>query len=421
MMLLFLHAQQIKRLEFEGSHYWEVMKRFAEANPGPLPFLRTLAVSAYGTDGSNWQPFIVTPPPNPLFADAVNVEEFIFNSITFQFLNHFVFPNLTTFNLLTGKVDRSRALDLFDFLRASPLLRTVEIHTINVALEDIPQDMVVILPNVETFGLISNGKNVYEVAVHISCPRARDVSLTCEMSDPDVSADSWEIFPTPILWNTIVHQYTRSQVEEVALEVQPFYDPCSLTFRSSDASIMRLDFELLPIRDKREEFEVDFEGIVSEVFTQGFNTIRAHPLLSSIKRLRIRSLDLDLNGFQMLLTATEVGRLFESVGPLDELTIGGCELYPCLVAFGELGDLWIPVTFHPIKALTILHPMIERNHEEQCMNAVVGLAKSRHVRGIPFERVTFRAKRLPATMAERLMQWVGVVDCREEYPPAEDR
>ena len=73
--------------------------------------------------------------------------------------------------------------------------------------------------------------------------------------------------------------------------------------------------------------------------------------------------------------------------------------------------------FHPIKELKILHPMIESGRMGQCMGFVVGLAKSQHMRGMPFERVTIRAKILPVTMAEVLTQWVGVADCCEDPTP----
>jgi hypothetical protein len=49
--------------------------------------------------------------------------------------------------------------------------------------------------------------------------------------------------------------------------------------------------------------------------------------------------------------------------------------------------------------------------------AIVELAKSQHALGIPFQRVTVRARVLPAGMAEMLEAWVGVADCCEEPSP----
>ena len=78
-----------------------------------------------------------------------------------------------------------------------------------------------------------------------------------------------------------------------------------------------------------------------------------------------------------------------------------------------------PIVFPHIRHLTISHPSMEGGKDE-CMDAIVDLAKSQHARGMPFERVTVRAESLPAAMEERLRQWVSVTDCREEDPPVED-
>ena len=70
-------------------------------------------------------------------------------------------------------------------------------------------------------------------------------------------------------------------------------------------------------------------------------------------------------------------------------------------------------TFPPTKELTVAHPsMID---DEECMSVIVKLAKSQHALGVPFERVTFRAEKLPKAMAEMLRPWVGVADCYEEW------
>ena len=70
------------------------------------------------------------------------------------------------------------------------------------------------------------------------------------------------------------------------------------------------------------------------------------------------------------------------------------------------------IVLPPIRWLTISHPLVVGL--EECTVAVVELAKLQHELGVPFERVTFLAKELPAGMAEMLEPWVGVADCREE-------
>ena len=116
--------------------------------------------------------------------------------------------------------------------------------------------------------------------------------------------------------------------------------------------------------------------------------------------------------------AYRVEGLFGSLGPLDELTIDGCDLhtyFPPVV--GESYDSqcgWI--AFPLIKTLAVLHPSMEE-HEEECMNAIIELAELQHTKGTPFERVTVRAEALPVAMEDRLRPWVGIADCCEEVRP----
>ena len=413
--LLSPHVQRVWRLDFERD-YWKGIRKFSELNPGPLPLLRTLELSSYEPI-DHIQPVMTTPPQSPLFTNAVNVKEFAFNSRRFQFLNHFIYPTLTTFTLWTAEVPRSRASDLFSFLGASPMLRTVEICTnTGIALDDIRQDMVVALPNVETFQLLGNSKNIYDVAAHISCPSARDVSLIYQILDLDMLPGR-ELLPTSVPWDTIIHQYTRGiSVEEVALELRPLYDHCSLTFRSTDTSAIRLGFELVPVSDEGNEPEIDFAEIDSEFYSQGFRVIQSHPLLPNAKRLHIRSGYPGFYVLEMEPFATEIGKVFGRLRSLDELTIGGRDMRPYHAAFDSLDDSGKLVAFPPIKHLTILRPWAE-GAEEECADAIVGMVKSQHTRGQPFERVTIRADNLPVTMAERLRRWANVVDCFVEGLP----
>jgi len=110
----------------------------------------------------------------------------------------------------------------------------------------------------------------------------------------------------------------------------------------------------------------------------------------------------------------ELGVLFKSVGPLDELILSRCDLYSYLDPFFDppvLKYAGRPITFPPIKELTILHPAYLCDGYTA---AIVNLAKSQHAFGIPFERVTIRAQRLPKAVAEMLDPWVGEVNCYEE-------
>jgi len=85
--LLSPHAQRFRSLDFSPD-YWSNIRRFSEAASGPLPLLRTLRISAIET---------TNPPSLPLFSGAVNLKNLFLHSEGAPFLDHFTFPNLTTF------------------------------------------------------------------------------------------------------------------------------------------------------------------------------------------------------------------------------------------------------------------------------------------------------------------------------------
>ena len=312
-------------------------------------------------------------------------------------------------------------MELLNFLEASPTLQTVHMKIIaDILLEGAVQKGVVVLPNVQTFSLIIDGGGpAYELAAQISCPSASSTSLIHWKNVGGIIAhqDIRDIFPTTALWNAIVHQYTKNLVETVSLEIKTPQDTiisCTLTFQSSDATIIKLGLEVCEDIDG-DEPSMPLEDMVLEVFSQASRTVRDYPLLHNTKHLHISN-GISLSDFFGLMhMASQVGKLFGSVGPLEELSLHGCDLRPYLAPFLGLLEFELmgqPITFPPIKALTISHPsMVD---DEKCMGAIVELAKSQHALGVPFERVTVRAEKLPTTMAEMLGSWVSVADCREE-------
>ena len=423
--LLSPHTQQIRSINF-ARNYWADIRGFSDVNSGPLPFLRTLEINAIENFRSAGQPNIIPPHPLPLFGNAINLEKLVLSSKKSLFLNHFVFPNLTTLELSAEPGWCTfPALDILNFLEASPMLRTVHMKIISRELrESLARRGVVVLPNVQTFSLLTNGgEPVYEFVSHISCPSASHTSLIHEITINHVHTgqDIRDAFPTAASWNTIVRQYTRNPAEVVTLEIKKSHNSviaCTLTFQSSDMSVIRLGFEVSG--DDHDVARIPFGEMALEVFSQASGAVRNYPLLPEIKRLHIthgvfisRSIHIQLRS-----TANEVRRLFGSVGPLDELTLRGPDLRSYLAPFlPEFKYMNQSVVFPPIKWLTISHPlMVDR---EECMVAIVELAKSQHALGIPFERVTVRAEELPAGMVEMLEPWVGVADCcEEEWAPS---
>ena len=290
----------------------------------------------------------MTPPSPPLFSNAINLEKLVLRSQRPLFLNHFVFPNLTTFKLSTDhRWYTFRALSLLDFLEASPTLQKVKMEiTAGILLGGVAQRGVVVLPNVQTFSLLMHDEEpAYELVAHISCPSASNTSLIHEKDFDDIptNQDVRYTFPTATSWDAIVRQYTTSPIEEISLEiVAQLVFTCTLTFRSSDATTIQLE---LLVGDG-DDSDTSQEEVVRGAFYQASRAIRDYPLLHNAKHLYIQYM----------------------VPPL--------------------------ICDEPINVA-----------------AIVELVESRHRQGIPFERVTVHTEGLPAGIRELLEQWVSVVKC----------
>ena len=414
-------AQQIRHLEFIRNR-WQDITTFSEFNSGQLPLLRTLKIifpDALNPDG---QPNVATPPSFPFFRGSTDLKQFVFCFSKLSLLSHFVFPNLTTLELSSYPTEESNASYLLDFLQVSPTLQTVQLRICaKIVLTNVSQGTVVILPNVETFSLHVTDDpmtDVYDIAAHISCPCARYTSLTHEIDDNMMSANL-EVFPNPVSWSTIIRQYTATPVEEVTLEIKHEYEDikCFLTFRSSETTAVKLGFQVTESGLGEDQLNMPHAEMGWEIFSKALKAIQYHPLLPYIKRLHIEYKASVSNAYKMLRMAEEVRDLFNSLKPLDELTIRGCDLHIFLAAFLDgpgLDELEQPVVFPQIKDLTILHPEMEGDDME-CMDAIVELAKLQHALAIPFERVTVRMWSFPEGMVEELKRWVGAVDCCEEW------
>jgi hypothetical protein len=409
MRLLSPHAEQIRRLSFVHNQLRDI-QRFLEVNSGPLPLLHTLEL--FTLEENSPAGFGRMTYPSPLFfSNAVNLKAFRIHSSSMSSppFNCFAFPNLVLFDLSASPLQRFSASRLLDFLETSPMLRTVHMKvTTEISLEGVPQDRVVTLPNVETLTLIvTDGRAGYGIAAHISCPSARFTSLSHRRESIGVIPE--EIFPPPVLWNAIVHQYTRSPVEEVTLDVRTAsIVTCKLTLRSADSTILEL-------YSKVAGFDLLLGEVHHEVFLQATRTIRNHPRIANTKRLHIRHSVRSTETTEVSRIANEVGQLFKLIGSLDELTIHHCDLRPYLCPFLPGHDAEEPAVFPPTKKLTISHPPCLSDADEQCTTAMVGLARSQHALGTPFECVVIRNNALLVEAEEKLGPWVGRVEyCEEE-------
>ena len=408
MPLLSSHTKQFRSLSFTGNSLRDI-QMFSDANYGPLPLLRALEIShleRYGPGG-----LAITSPSVPFFNNATNLKTFSFcsNAGWSPSLGYFAFPNLTSFRL-SVKLDPGygfSALQLLDFLGASPMLRTVDMKIVaTMNIEDVPQDRVVVLRNVDSFNLLlGDYVPVYGFAVHISCPSASSVSLAHTKNTYNVIAE--EVFPPSNLWGIIIDQYTRGSLEEVALEIVGHIAPtCRLAFRSSDGSVLKLGFEVTIHMEESIDFRTQ-RAIFDNTFTQATRIVRDHPQANGVKRLRIHHRSLDGCNLDI---ADEVSQLFRSLGPLDELTLHRCNVLQYLAPqFNPSG--WgsgEKVLFTPIKQLTISHQTDSRIQD------IVSLAKANHELGTPFGHVILRGTHWVPWLQEKLKPWVGSVESHSE-------
>ena len=410
--LLSPHTERIKSLTFPLSHWGDVLMT-SQIISGPLPLLRHLTISTLELDDPHSRPNVFAAPSPLLFGGAVNLEEFVFESDLAGSLKNFVFPNLTTFKLSTPCYVKFNASFLLDFLEASPALRTVEMTINDTSLSvNMPREIVV-LPNVKTFSLLvhDNDRQYDKLTAHISCPRARYTSLKQDIFDDyldDNMTRGPELFPKANLWKTIVRQYSASPVEEITFEINDARPAAifrySLTFKSSDSAVIALGFELSDSGSGEEGLNLSHGEMNLEIFAQACRTIQDHPLLSHVKRLHFKDRGGIFGADYALPISDVVVGLFRSLGPLDELTLYGRDLRIDLPESGYAEGGFPPVKEFTISGVAMLD-------EEQYADAIVGLAKSQHKLEKPFERVTVRAWGIPVTMAERLRQWVSVVDC----------
>jgi len=407
--LLSPHARRFRSLDF-APDYWSNIQKFSEAVSGPLPLLRTLRINAIET---------ANPPSLPLFSGAVNLKNFSLHLEGEPFLNHFAFPNLTTFEFSAGD-DMFPISQLLNSLGALPTLQTVRIRIEEeILLGDVPPERVVVLPNVKIFS-VTQGKLGYRIAPHISCPSARRISL---VRVQDVEAEvPQEIFPT---WNTIGPQYMASTIDKIAFGVTTIGEDLisfSLSFISPGSSTLELGYRIITGDEDSDESTAELGWKYAEVLSHALEAIQTHPLLENVKRLHIWDRHRYYNPRQLVNMVMEATGLFRYVGPLEELVLDIDDLRLFLFPFLDLPEFQILMeqgAFPLVKAL-IIAEQSKDPFDEECMVAIVGFVRSQHMRGVPFERVVFHMKSPPAGMAERLEQWVSTVGFSEEIISADD-
>jgi hypothetical protein len=168
-----------------------------------------------------------------------------------------------------------------------------------------------------------------------------------------------------------------------------------------------LGFQVFDSGTDEEELDLTWAGMHLDIFYQSCSTIRARSLLPHLKCLYIRDWrTLDAN------CVLPLGELFTFLGPLDELTIGGCDPQAFLTPFFDRSRYRSCERVFPhVKKLRISEgQMVYKQH---CFDAIVELAKSQHEQEKPFKHVTVLASEIPEGTVEKLREWVSTVDCDE--------
>ena len=390
------YAKQIADLVITN---WADFWRFSDLSSVPLPLLRALKINIVQEVLTDI-PEVMTHPSHPLFRAAVDLKEFRLHSDVSSLLSCFIFPNLTSFELSVAAVEEFRGSQLLDFLEASPMLQVVDMRILTtLSLEGIPQERIIVLQHVENLRLTaSDGGPGYKLATHISCPSVKNTSITYMDEGRPHEDPPYETFPASDSLNAIIRQYMRSPIEEVRLEIitEPVYFiACSLTFRSADATVIKLRFQVDEDDETPETFSCD-------VFYKACGAIRDLPPLASIECLHIYGLlNIDIESTARI--AHEFGGLLRSLGPLEELIICRCDMRPYFLYYPEI------VGCPKIRVLTLSDPW--KTLREGVARGLVEFAKAQHELGVSFERVEIRSRVPLADVEYRLRSWVGAVDC----------
>ena len=410
-MLLPPHTERITDVELANTH-WEDIQMFSEITSGPLPLLHALDINAVlEIDPEDSEE--MTAPSHPLFTGAVDLKEFRLHSDWSPFLSHFVFPNLTSFELSVASTTywEHRSSELLDFLEASPMLRVVHMKIAGyLSMQDVPQERIVVLHNVESLRLVVGHSGlIVELAARISCPSVKDTSFAYMGKGPTLV----EAFPGSVLWGLIIRQYTRNPIEEITLEIKDgVHDTiaCSLTLLSPDPTVFSVHYQVS--RDDEDQYTSEwssFSEIYCDFFFDVSSSVETHALLTNVKRFRVCDL---LHPFRIQSAdiTNKLGELLRSLGPLEDLTLCRCDMrfFPSH-RYSGTHRLKKPVAYPLIKVLTISDPLEMCN--EDVVTCLVEFARVQHESGVPFERVTIRMNDPPAGMEERLRPWVGVVNC----------
>jgi hypothetical protein len=396
---------------------WPEVQRFAQAASGPLPLLHHLSihVTSYDPIGSE----INTRPSTPLFTTAVNLQKFTLRAEGLPHLDHFAFPSLATLELTAipeGTLSDEAAFptsQLLDFLEATPTLQTVSlaIH-METSPVGVPPGRVITLPNVENLH-VTEQEIGYRLASHLSCPSAKQISLIREQ-DADESFPQ-EAFPASITWQAIPPQYMASRLDAVEVQLEAFQDiECYLSFLSFGSATFQLGYAIVTTEDGDNSPRRYLRSDYAEVFSQACKAIRNHPLLANVRCLRIRDRRVPLDPNRLKHIANNVGRLFKSLGPLDELVLDVSDLQPYLAPFINLPNFHNTrqsFAYPQITGLTVVADQSQTPFESTSKVGILEFARSQQASGVPFEQVVFQMETPPEEMVESLRPWVGTVCC----------
>ena len=419
MMLLSSHTKQIRYLSFEND-IWANIQAFSKLISGPLPLLHTLIVAPASVDLPDNTDR--TPLP-PLFRTAVNLKvlHVQLDMVSPPPLSLFAFPKIVSFKFSTKPLQGFPVIQLLDFLEGSPMLRTVDISIYSeLSFEHVPQERVVLLPEVETFRLTVARWLGFKIATLISCPSAKHTRLA-RKSYKNRTIPEGALPTMGSWWNTIVRQYMLSPAEQVTLEIEREFHSGQLTFWSPDQARIELFFDgTSPGEDWWVEDPLRIYNAHQRDFVQAAEIIRHYPQPACIKRLHIFHNYVPKYNIPLTRVTDGVLRIFRALKPLDELIMHRCDLEAYFHPLPNTleGHTIEPVVFPPIKELTISHPVYSR--DDQFKAAIMGLAKSHHAQGIPLGRVIIRSEDIPVGMEEGLKPWVGSVECWCEDKPVDD-
>ena len=143
-----------------------------------------------------------------------------------------------------------------------------------------------------------------------------------------------------------------STIDGLALGITTTGDELvSFSLSSPSSATLELGYRIIAEDQDCNESAFSSGWKYTEVFEHALETIRTHPLLNNIKRLRIWDKHHLVNPRELMSMAREAAGLLEFVGPLEELVLDIDDLRLFLAPFLDLPESQVSMEYSPLPSI----------------------------------------------------------------------